>query len=139
MKKKLKIPIKVPDIRKTNNIPVSLRKRKDELAYARAKQKKSRRPLLSEPRMREWKYWALIDNDFPYTAAFKKHHMLIPKREVTEKDLNKQERDELKLIIDEVSTDYDCQLINFTSKQSVRNHYHIHLLTYKDKRKELKI
>lgn len=65
--------------------------------------------------------------------------MLIPKREITEKDLNKQERDELKLVIDEVSTDYDCQLINFISKQSVRNHYHIHLLTYKDKRKELKI
>lgn len=137
--RKIQIPINVLDIRKTNNIPVSLRKRKDELAYARAKQNKSRRPLLNEPRLREWRYWALIDNDFPYTAAFKKHHMLIPKREVKENDLNSREREELKLIIEEVSKDYDCQLINFINKQSVRNHYHIHLLTYKDKRKELKI
>lgn len=139
IKKIPKIPLKIPKVIKTNDVPVSLRTRKDERKYGHAKkQKKSKPQLLNDPRIREWKYWALIENDFPYSSAFKVHHMLIPKRVVNEQNLTAREHEELRTIFDELHTQYDCRLVNFNKKQSIRDHYHIHMLTYKDKRRELK-
>ena len=134
-----KLPIPIPGVIRKNSVPVSLRTKRDEINYAKANQKKTTNALLDEPRIKEWKLWALIDNDFPYSAAFKVHHMLIPKRITSDKELTPHERKELDKILDDLSDQYDCLLINFKSKQSIRNHFHIHLLTYKDKRKELKI
>ncbi|MCA9348239.1 hypothetical protein KC867_02420 [Candidatus Saccharibacteria bacterium] len=111
-------------------LPVSLRTPRGERYYAQAKSKGVTRPLLDEPRIKEWQYWALIDNDFPYSGAFKVHHMLIPKRVVSRKDLNQHELTELDSIVDDLSEEYDCYLINFAKKQSIKNHYHIHFLIY---------
>ncbi|MCA9344979.1 hypothetical protein KC946_04020 [Candidatus Saccharibacteria bacterium] len=119
--------------------PVSLRTVKDELQYAKTKKGRKSRSLLEEPTLKEWGHWILIDNDFPYSAAFKVHHMLIPKREVSKSELNLKEIKELDSIIDELSQKYDCQLVNFKKKQSIKHHYHIHLLIYKDKRRQMKL
>jgi hypothetical protein len=136
---KIKLPkIKVPKTKKSK-APVSLRTTKDELQYSKAKNKGITKSLLDEVRLREWKLWALIDNEFPYTAAFKTHHMLIPKRRVDDKNLSIDERIEMDEILNELSETYDCVLINFKKKQSIRDYFHMHLLIYKDKRKELKI
>lgn len=119
------------------DVPVSLRSKSDELKYATSKKLKLNRPLHEEPHLKKWNHWALIDNSFPYSAAFKVHHMLIPRRVVKEEDLSKSERLELTKILDELHDVYDCYQVNFLKKQSVRNHYHIHLLAFKDSRSEL--
>lgn len=130
--------IKVPKTRKSR-APVSLRTTRDELYYNKVKQKRAPKTLLEEDRIKEWQHWALIDNDFPYSAAFKIHHMLIPKRVVDEKNLTDDEHDEMHEIINELSEVYDCILLNFKKKQSIRDHFHLHLLIYKDKRKEMRL
>jgi diadenosine tetraphosphate (Ap4A) HIT family hydrolase len=123
---------------KKSKIPVSLRKLRDEVHYGVVKRSGRTRPLLEEYRLREWENWAIIKNDFPYSAAFDVHHMLIPKRRVSERELYESEREELKQVLDAISEDYDCMLVNFKTKQSIRDHYHIHLLVYKTNREELK-
>ncbi len=127
---------KIPQPRKSS-LPASLRKNRDEIAYAIAKKSGTVRPLIVEPRLVEWQYWALIINKFPYSAIYKVNHMLIPKREVSEKFLTSEEKAELQTILDTLSDNYDCQLINFKKKQSNQRHFHIHLLSYKDDRKDM--
>lgn len=122
---------------KRQSLPASLRKDDSENAYQEAKQKGQSRPLIQEKRFKEWKHWALIDNRFPYDMAFSTHHMLIPLREVPGEELNNQERQELEEILDELSEHYDSFQINFKSKQSILNHFHIHLLIFKDNREEM--
>jgi diadenosine tetraphosphate (Ap4A) HIT family hydrolase len=96
-------------------------------------------PFLEEPRLQEWEHWAIIPNAFPYSAAFSVHHMLIPKRVASWKQLKSIELQELQSILDQIETMYDSIMVNFPSKQSVVTHYHMHLLTFKEKRKELKL
>lgn len=125
---------------KKPSLPVSLRTDRDELQYAVAKSiKGATKPFLEEERLKEWKHWILIENRFPYSAVFKVHHLLVPKRIVGGDELNQKEIKELFLITRELEEKYDCQLINFKSKQSIVNHFHIHLLTYKDRRKEVRL
>lgn len=82
----------------------------------------------------QWKYWALIDNKYPYSAVFKIHHMLIPKRAVSQNMLNQDEKNELEDIFQQLDSVYDCRMVNFKHKQTKQTHFHIHLLTYKDSR-----
>lgn len=95
--------------------------------------------LIDEPQIKEWEYWALINNDYPYDAVYRTSHMLIPKRVATKKDLSKTELNELNQIIEELSDKYDCYLVNFANKQSIKNHFHVHLLVYYDNRKDFKL
>ncbi len=118
-------------------LPISLRTDKDEQAYLTAKIQNNLHSLKDEPRLREWQFWALIENRFPYSLPFKTHHMLIPKREASESDLSSEEEAELKKIIEELKTDYDCRIINNPRQQSQKGHFHIHFLEYKDMRSEM--
>lgn len=123
-----------------NSLPVSLRKHKDEAQYHKAKKAgKAKKPLKDEKSIREWKLWKVIHNEFPYTAAFEVHHMLIPKRQTVLSDLTREERDELTSILGELNDSYDCVMLNFQKKQSISNHLHLHLMTYKKKRKDVKL
>jgi hypothetical protein len=139
MKKAFAKIVDVQPIRKSK-LPVSLRMPKDEHRYHKAKkQGAARKSLLDEPRLREWEHWALIENAFPYSSAFSTHHMLVPKRVVSRKDLSKQEQAELHIVLEELEPVYDCYLVNFPSKQSIVHHYHIHMLVYKTERRQLRI
>lgn len=130
---------KRPKLKKiSEELPVSLRTDFCEDVYKRSKVSGRSRPLISEPRIKEWQYWALITNIFPYDAAFSVNHMLIPKRVVSEDALTTQERQELQAVLQELSSRYDCQMTNFISKQSVKDHYHIHMLTFKSSRDDVK-
>jgi diadenosine tetraphosphate (Ap4A) HIT family hydrolase len=132
----------IPDIIqfRKNKVPVSLRTYRDELRYTKSKKSRNNndtKHLANEDALKEWSYWRLIHNAYPYSSAFKVHHLLVPKRVVAKTDLNQEELAELDSLTDELSDVYDCLLINFPKKQSIRNHFHVHLLTYKDKRSEL--
>ncbi len=122
---------------KKDPLPVSLRKNTTEIFYQQSKLAKMTVPLHEEPHLRQWKHWKIIDNAFPYDVAFSTHHLLLPKRVVPENELTGTERAELEKILEAVSDEYDCLLVNFISKQSVRNHFHVHLMTYKDERSNL--
>ncbi len=110
---------------------VSLRTTEGTAQYQEDLRLNKVKSLSEEPRLKEWEYWALIKNSYPYDINFSIHHLLIPKRVVPQKQLNVQEKNELEAILEEVQHDYDCQLINFPTAQSVTSHFHIHLLTYK--------
>jgi diadenosine tetraphosphate (Ap4A) HIT family hydrolase len=125
-------------IRKSK-LPVSLRSPRDERQYQRAKLTQPKRDLTKEKPLKTWKHWYLLPNKFPYSAAFSKHDMLLPYRKIARSEMSKQEWDELGKILDELEPSYDVTMMNFRSKQSVRDHFHIHLLVYKTKRKELKL
>jgi len=127
-------------IKRRSKLPVSLRTHRDEANYLRAKkQGVARKPLNQETPLRTWNDWILIDNEFPYSAVFSIHHMLIPKRKKSSKELSDKERAELENILDELSEQYDCFLVNFKNKQSITDHFHMHLLIYKEHRKQLKL
>lgn len=123
-----------------SRVPVSLRSLEDEAAYTKAKQKgRAKKPLHKEKPLKEWEHWLLIENEFPYTAVFKTHHMLIPKREISRKQIKDQEKRELDEILDELEKTYDTMMINFPNKQSIKHHHHIHLLSYKENRRHTKL
>ena len=141
MKPKIKRLFGQMSVKKTQRtqLPVSLRTNVSEIFYKESVKLGRTKPLEQEPYLQEWSTWALIENSFPYDAVFKLHHMLIPKRVVKEEDLNNQERSELTRILRELGSSYDCYMVNFTSKQSLRSHYHVHLMVYKDTREELRL
>lgn len=123
-----------------SKLPASLRTHKDEAEYCKAKNNGyASKTFNGETHIKKWNHWVLIKNKFPYSAAFKKHNMLVPKRQIIAKQFSKKERNELDLILDELSDEYDCMLINFNKKQSVKDHFHIHLLCYKEKRRDIKL
>lgn len=122
---------------KHRDIPVSLRTTEDEIKYALFKGMGKQKPLNQEPPIKEWKLWKLIDNAFPYTSVFETSHMLVPKRITSELDLTPEEVTELRLIFKELDSIYDCRLTNFSKKQSISHHFHIHMLIYKTQRKDV--
>ena len=131
---------KFQPVRKSK-LPVSLRTHKDEANYLQAKKTGiAKKPLYEEAPIRTWNNWMLIENRFPYNAVFETFHMLVPRRGgVVKSSLSSREREELEDILDELSDVYDCYMVNYPKKQSIKTHYHIHLLTYKTDRRDLKL
>lgn len=119
--------------------PTSLRTLAAELRYQQAKKTGDTKPLELVDSIKQWDHWRLIKNDFPYDAAFRVHHMLLPKRAaVTSRfELNDAERKELDHIVKTlVHPEYDMLFENSPHRQSVRSIYHLHLVIYKDNREE---
>lgn len=119
--------------------PISLRTTTGEMYYAFSKKIGNLKQLHEEPALEEWRHWKLIDNSYPYDIAFKEHHLLIPRRVAPKQKLNVAEKLELEDILNSLSERYDCYLENFIRKQSIKNHYHLHLLTYKDNRADMRL
>lgn len=83
--------------------------------------------------IKDYEYWALVENQFPYDAVASTHHMLVPRRHVaTGEELTSKEGDELEEIMDgfKDSGYYDCILLNFPAAQSHPTHFHFHLLIW---------
>lgn len=52
-------------------------------------------PLCDAPSISSFKHWRIILNSFPYDLIANKHHMVVPMRHVSEKELSDEEWDEL--------------------------------------------
>jgi len=88
--------------------------------------------LDKEEIIKDFKFWVVITNAFPYDGVLSTHHMLVPKRYFAEsRDMNSEERNELENIKDKVGETYDGLFENFTHKRSVPVHFHIHLVEWK--------
>jgi diadenosine tetraphosphate (Ap4A) HIT family hydrolase len=86
-------------------------------------------PLCTYKSIKDFKLWRIIGNRFPYDKIAKTHHMIIPMRHVTERELTKEELVEFKEIKDSfLESEYDW-LIEATHKnKSVPEHFHLHLI-----------
>jgi hypothetical protein len=87
--------------------------------------------LLNEPRLKEWKYWAVIENAYPHDKIADIDHLLILTRESAVTEIGLPEFIELQSILVEVQNGYDCTTFNFPSMRSVFNVPHLHLYKLK--------
>lgn len=87
------------------------------------------------PSMKEWQYWRIIENQFPYDTIASVHHILIPKREF--QTVDEANEDETVEIADEIfdwikkESHYDMILENLPHQQSQPQRLHYHLLKLK--------
>lgn len=78
-----------------------------------------------------FKYWKIIDNEFPYDAAAKVHHLLVPKRVLAkESECTEEEIEELIELKETVCEEYDTIWQNPFHKKTVPGHFHLHLIKW---------
>lgn len=81
--------------------------------------------------IKEYQYWHMVSNEFPYDRVAEDHDLLIPKRVfATSQEMNDQERDELEQIKHELQSQYHCVVENLSAK-SILDHHHIHFIKWK--------
>lgn len=78
--------------------------------------------------LKEYTYWWIIPNDFPYDTVAEVHHLLCPKSETP----GAHTKQELHIILESIKYEYDCHLTNFSHAQSHPRHQHIHLIRWKN-------
>ncbi len=96
----------------------------------------SKNPLqhLIEKPIKEFKYWLIIENEFPYDAIAELHHMLVPKRSVAfDWDLlSREELEEYNFIRKEYLPElYELIWENLPKNRTIPEHFHVHLLRLK--------
>lgn len=82
----------------------------------------------------QWKYWKIIENNFPYDAVAKVHLMLVPKSHSSDLlDLSWHEKNELEDLKDFFSRndEFDCIIENLARGRTFMPHYHLHLIQWK--------
>ncbi len=83
---------------------------------------------------RQYQYWHMVDNEFPYDEIAQEHRLLVPKRHIgTREELTPEERGELEIIKKEFDTlaRFDAIFENFKVGRTFLPHYHLHLLKWK--------
>lgn len=84
--------------------------------------------------VKEFKYWKVIQNRFPYDLIADVHHMIIPKRHVKEIDLTMEERKEYEEIKrNYIDRKYQYILEATNKSKSIAEHLHLHLIISKKK------
>jgi len=101
--------------------------------YIKARDSQSGCPLCdSDEILKEFDHWLLMHNKFPYDRYFAKSDMLVPKRHITEGQLNDAERLEfVELKQNVLYTEYDSIIEHFPAQKSIPEHLHFHLVQYK--------
>lgn len=85
--------------------------------------------LCDAPSVKEFNYWRIIKNKFPYDRIAQVHDMLLPKRCVREEEFTTEEIQEFKEIKKGYIEEHYGYMIEPTFKnKSVPEHFHIHLI-----------
>ncbi len=88
--------------------------------------------LCAAQTMKDFSFWKLTENNFPYDQIAKIHHMLTPVRHVPEDQLRQDELDELQSIKRSFINDgYDWIIEATLKNKSIPDHFHIHLIVGK--------
>jgi len=79
---------------------------------------------------KEYDYWIIIKNRFPYDKCFINHRLLAPKRHFERGiEMNVAEEEELERILEE--EDFNQCILNKKENRSIPLHFHYHLVTIK--------
>jgi hypothetical protein len=89
-------------------------------------------PLCAHKPLRQFTFWKIVMNDFPYDKIANVHHMLVPLRHTTEAGLSGEEMTELLEIKGKELGEYQYSLQATTSAVTIPGHFHLHLLDVKD-------
>jgi hypothetical protein len=85
------------------------------------------------PLVKEFRYWKIVENIFPWDNIAKLQHMLVPKRHIKYDKLNDEEKKEFdELKISYVEQEYEIIAEVTNKKKSIPEHLHIHLIIMKD-------
>lgn len=87
--------------------------------------------LCGKTPLKQFQYWFIAKNDFPYDRIAKVHNMLIPIRHIDETGLSEEEMAELFDIKSNYLQDYDFFIEAARKKRSVPKHFHVHLIAAK--------
>lgn len=89
-------------------------------------------PLCEAPSIKEFTYWRIIDNKFPYDRVADIHHQLVPKRHVTFDNVSQEEKEEMEnLITGDLNSTYAMCALALPNTQSIPSHVHYHLMVLK--------
>ncbi len=103
------------------------RTRETEVAYQEAMKNGDTADFTSRDAIKEYTYWKIVHNQFPYDNIATRNHILVPKRKVANTmELETHEIEELSLI--KSILDYEIIWENLGDARSVKQHYHLHLL-----------
>ena len=83
--------------------------------------------------LREFNYWIIIENRFPYDRMARTNDMLVSKRPLQSLyDASQEERDEYETIMKLLAKEnfYDACMENFPKIKSVKRYVHIHLIRW---------
>ena len=90
-------------------------------------------PLCRKKSIKEFAYWRVVENDYPYDRIAKRHDMLIPKRHVREEGLSEEEwKDLFRVKTEYVHPNYNFILQATYTQQTIPDHFHLHLLVIRD-------
>ena len=88
--------------------------------------------LCAKGALKDFAFWKVTDNSFPYDKIAKTHHMLVPRRHVSEKELSREELEELRSIKDSyINEGYDWIIEATRRSKSIPDHFHLHLIVGK--------
>lgn len=83
--------------------------------------------------VKDYKYWKIVENEFPYDEVAETTHIVSPKRHLTETGLTWREMSELQNVKDDIHKEYDMILENAHKNKLIPGHYHLQLLKLKER------
>lgn len=90
-------------------------------------------PICGEVSKKDFKYWRIIKNSFPYDRIAMLHEILLPIRHVVEADLTEEEIGEFKEIKQNyINGHYDLMMEPVERGKSIHDHWHLHLVVLKN-------
>lgn len=114
----------------------SLRTKQTEERYERVmreRQSDTECPLCSASAVRDFAFWKIVENAYPYDLIAGVHHLLVPRRHIRDGELSEEERVELREIKnDHVDGKYHYLLEPVSKLKSIPDHHHLHLIILKD-------
>lgn len=116
------------NITSVSNIPDSDRTEMTEIKYQVAKKEGTLRGLLEEPSLKDFRYWRLVENAFPYDERWEVSHMLVLKRACQWSRMSADEVIELHVLKNKYRSKYDKIEENGLSMSSIKDIPHVHLL-----------
>lgn len=112
-------------------MPQPKRKPETQAAYNEVLRSGRTTSFVEKPAIREFTFWKVINNEFPYDNIAGTHHMLVPKREVPqERFLNDEERREMVEVKEMIGSEDDMFMECPNHARTVKGHMHIHLITW---------
>jgi len=97
--------------------------------YLKTQESSTSCPLCDKKPIKDFNFWIVAENSFPYDRIAKTHHLLLPKRHVSEKELTGEELEELASIKEShINTEYDWIIEATRKNKSIPDHFHLHLI-----------